>query len=189
MPPKTRITKKDIIDTALEIVRIGGDSALNARNIASRLGCSTQPIFSNFLNMEELRRETINETEKIYLSYLEQDINSAEFPAYKASGMAYIRFATEEPELFKLLFMRDRTASEMHDTTAEGESIIALAQRATGLGRDEASLFHLEMWLYVHGIASTIATGYLEFERELISLMLSDMYQGLKGRYEEKEKQ
>ena len=34
------------------------------------------------------------------------------YPPYKAMGMGYIRFAAEERELFRLLFMRDRSGEE-----------------------------------------------------------------------------
>ncbi|HJJ91721.1 MAG TPA: hypothetical protein O0Y15_02790, partial [Methanocorpusculum sp.] len=55
MPPKVKIRKKDIINAAVDLVRQNGESAINARNIASVLNCSTQPVFSNFETMEELR--------------------------------------------------------------------------------------------------------------------------------------
>ena len=53
MPPKVKITKEDIINAAIEIVKANGEEAINARNIAATLGCSTQPVFSNFASMEE----------------------------------------------------------------------------------------------------------------------------------------
>ena len=55
MPPKVKITKEDIIKTATQLVRESGEDAINARAIASALGCSTQPIFSNFATMEQLQ--------------------------------------------------------------------------------------------------------------------------------------
>ena len=55
MPPKARITKREIISTAIILVRENGAGSLNARAIASALGCSTQPIFSNFSSMDELQ--------------------------------------------------------------------------------------------------------------------------------------
>ena len=48
MPPKVKISREDIIKTAVLIVKTSGVNELNARNIATMLGCSTQPIFSNF---------------------------------------------------------------------------------------------------------------------------------------------
>ena len=48
MPPKVKVSKEDINTAAVEMVRESGAEALNARALAAKLGCSTQPIFSNF---------------------------------------------------------------------------------------------------------------------------------------------
>ena len=55
MPPKVKVTKEDIINAAVDIVRKSGAQAINARTVASVLNCSTQPVFSNFATMDELR--------------------------------------------------------------------------------------------------------------------------------------
>ena len=96
--------------------------------------------------------------------------------------MAYIRFAKEEKELFKLLYMRDRS-SEVVKKDEISTDIQTLVQTNTGLKGDEAKLFHLEMWAYVHGIATMFATGYCNIEWELVSKMLTDSYQGLRKQY------
>ena len=57
MPPKVKITKDEILKAALGIVRKGGAQALNARALADALGCSTQPVFSNYPGMDELRAD------------------------------------------------------------------------------------------------------------------------------------
>ena len=44
-------------------------------------------------------------------------------------------------------------------------------------------MFHLEMWIYVHGIAVMLATSYLEWQEDFISQVLTDAYSGLKYRY------
>ena len=59
MPPKVKVTKEEIINTAVDIVRNSGAQAVNARTVASALNCSTQPVFSNFATMEELRLAVI----------------------------------------------------------------------------------------------------------------------------------
>ena len=116
MPPKVRITKDDIIKTAIELVRRDGADALNVRAIAAYLGCSTQPVFSNFRSMDELFTETLNAAHGIYSEFLKKESESGNYPTYKAYGMAYVRFAGEERELFKLLFMRDRGGEEPSPT-------------------------------------------------------------------------
>ena len=183
MPPKIRITKEDIIETAVEIVRKSSAESINARNIATVLKCSTQPIFSNFASMEELRLAVVEKAEKICYDYIKQEIESGKYPPYKASGMAYIRFAKEEKELFKLLYMRDRTNESVPESTELDNKMETIVHSNTGLKDDEAKLFHLEMWAYVHGIAVMVATNFENLDNELISRMLTDAYRGLRKHY------
>lgn len=181
MPPKVKITKEDIILTAVDMVRQSGADSLNARSLASYLDCSTQPIFSNFANMDELRLAVINKADELYNNYLTREIDEQKYPAYKASGIAYIRFAREEKELFKLLFMRDRT-NENYALPLD-KFVANLVENATGLSGDEASLFHLRMWACVHGIATMLATGYFELDWDIISKTITDTYQGVRKQY------
>lgn len=183
MPPKVKITKEDIINAAVDIVRSGGAQAINARTIAAVLNCSTQPVFSNFAAMEELRLAVVEKADAICGDYIRREIESGEFPDYKASGMAYIRFAKEEKELFKLLYMRDRTNEITPQPNEFGDEIESIVQRKTGLSIEDAKLFHLEMWAYVHGIAAMVATGFADLDRELVSRMLSDAYLGMRKQY------
>lgn len=110
-------------------------------------------------------------------------MNSGKYPVYKASGMAYIQFAKEERELFKLLYMRDRTGEKITQNDEEVKPIIDIIMKNLGISEEEATMFHVEMWVYVHGIASMIATSYLEWDKETISRMLTDLFIGLKERY------
>ena len=183
MPPKIKVTKEDIVNAAVDIVRNSGAQGINARTIASVLGCSTQPVFSNFATMDELRLAVVERADILCQEYMRREVESGQFPTYKANGMAYIRFAKEEKELFKLLYMRDRSRElipEGSELTDEMESIV---HNNTGLGGLDAKLFHLEMWAYVHGIATMFATGFLDLDWELVSKMLTDSYQGLRKQY------
>ena len=179
MPPKAKITKEDIIKTAVELVRESGEQALNARAIAASLNCSTQPVFSNFTSMEELHLATINAAYERYLGFIKREVESGKYPQYKAFGMAYIRFAKEEKELFKLLFMCDRKGKGLVPTF-DFEVSVDMIMKANGIDKDKATLIHLEMWTCVHGIGAMLATSFLELEWELISNMLSDVYQGVR---------
>ena len=186
MPPKCRFTREEIIQAALDLTAEKGVGALTARGLAQRLGSSAKPIFGLFANMEEVRQEVVKAANLRYQEYLRQDMSAGRYPPYKASGMAYIRFAREQKELFKLLFMRDRT----HEEKAAGdelEALLGLIQKNMGLSRDDAYRFHLEMWIYVHGIATMIATAYLEWDMDFISAALTDAYQGLRLRFLPKE--
>lgn len=186
MPPRVRISREDIIKTAVGLIRREGADALNARAVAKELDCSTQPVFSNFTTMEELRRAVLEAADALYQEYIDREIASGKYPAYKASGMAYIRFAAEERELFRLLFMRDRSGEDIPRETFGDTKISGIVEDSTGLSGDRAELFHLEMWAFVHGIAAMTATGFLTLDTELVSDMLTDAYRGIMLRYREK---
>ena len=51
------------------------------------------------------------------------------------------------------------------------------------LDEEQAVRFHGEMWLFVHGIATALATGYLPWDEEQVSRMMSDVYFGLRHRF------
>ena len=182
MPPKVKITKEDIVKTAVGLVRTSGEAAINARAIAASLNCSTQPVFSNFETMEKLHEAIVMAVYEIYLDYLKDEAESGQYPQYKSFGMAYIRFAEEEKELFKLLFMRERQGKDIVPTL-DFDASVEIIMKANGVTREKATLMHLEMWTFVHGIGTMLATSFLSLDRELISNMLTDVYQGIRARH------
>ena len=186
MAPKIKIAKEDILRTAIALVRENGASALNARAIAAALHCSTQPIFSNFSSMEVLQEATVAAAYGVYLDFLKSEAESGKYPPYKAYGMAYIRFAKEEKELFRLLFMRERP--ETGTTSApDFEAAVQMIMQANGITKEKATLIHLEVWCCVHGIATMLVTSFLPLEWDLISDMLTDVYLGIREKHLKEE--
>ena len=182
MPPKIKITKENIVDASLELVRKNGIDAINARAIATELNCSTQPVFSNFSTMEELQEAVILAGYKIYLDYLTREAEMEKYPMYKSYGMGYIRFAKEEKELFKLLFMSNRKEKE-RIPTLDFDASVKMIMDNNGVSKEKATLMHLEIWTCVHGIGTMLATSFISLDWELISNMLTDVYQGLRTRH------
>ncbi len=187
MPPRVRIAKEEIVKTAVELVRQNGEQAINARAVAIALDCSTQPIFSNFRTMEELKEATVAAAYGIYLDFLKREAESGEYPPYKSFGMAYIRFAKEEKELFRLLFMRDRTKEDT-SVSPDFEASVQMIAKANGVTLERARLMHMEMWSCVHGIGTMLATSFFSLDWELISGMLTDVYQGIRAKHVSEEK-
>lgn len=184
MPPKIKVTKENIIETSINIVRKSGVNSLNARAIAKELNCSTQPIFSNYSSMEELKKDVITSAKSLYDKYIEEGFKDPNYPPYKSSGMSYIKFAKEEKELFKLLFMRDRSNEKIEDDKSSLNDIINIISSNLGISYDDAFNFHILMWLYAHGIATMIATSYLDWDWDTIDKMLTDAYVGMKNTYQ-----
>ena len=182
MPPVQKTGKDKIINAAFDIVREESFCNLNARAIAKKLGISTQPIFSNFKNMEDLKMEIVRKASCLYFSMLEEEEKSGKYPPYKARGMGYIRFAKEEKNLFRLLFM-DKRSSEERFPTDDATKEIGLISDTLSFAEEKASRMHALLWFFVHGIASLIVTESLELSEKVINESLTDAYLGLKSRF------
>ncbi len=182
MPPKAKLTKDEIVAATLELLRHEGENAMNARRIAAHLGCSTQPVFSNFASMEELQHAVLLASYQYYHNFLLQEVQSGKHPPYKAYGMAYVRFAREEKMLFRVLFMCDRKGLALIPSSDFSEAVDMIMQ-ANHVTREQAELWHMEMWSCVHGIATMLATSFLELDEDLISDMISHVYHGLRTRH------
>ncbi len=184
MPRDFLFTKDEIVKAALELTREKGFAAVSARALGEKLGTSSRPVFSHFGNMGEVRTAIIEAANDLYQTYRSQETASGKYVPFKASGMAYIRFAKEEKELFKLLFMRNCSQETVKENPEEMDALISLICKQVNVEKAEAKLFYFEMWTFTHGIASMIATDYLDFNEAFISRALTDDYEGLKRRYE-----
>ena len=109
MPPKVRFDKQTVVQAALNVARRGGMEALNARAIAQEMGCSTQPLYRELRNMQELRGEVRAEAAALFSRRL-AEWQAGQMPPYKTMGMAFLRFAHEEAALYRLLFLCDRSS-------------------------------------------------------------------------------
>lgn len=183
MAPKIKVTRDDIIEAAIRIIRMDTGQSINARAIAAILDCSTQPIFSNFGSMDDLRLAVFHRANEMFQEYVKREIDSRLYPEYKAAGIAYVKFAKEERCLFKFLFMCDRSNGDVFGEFQFDESILDMVRDNTGLDIESARFFHLEIWMYVHGIATLFATNYLDLDMGLVSNMITDAYMGLRKQH------
>ena len=151
--PKTKITKEDILKAAAEVVRKEGAEALNARRIAAELGCSTQPVYSQFRSMAELVAALRVKAEKEYRRRIEDYFSHcAPNDRYEAFGMGYVRFAREEKGLFRFLNSpRDGAPPRVEEPYFA--DILAEMQRIYGMDAERAAAFHDHMSMYAYGLA------------------------------------
>lgn len=176
MPAKRKIQKEDILKASISIISHEGLNALNARKVAKALGCSTQPLFYLYENMDEIKKEVLQEISKLFNQALLK--SNYDQPVYKDIGVNYIRFAKDEPEFFKIMFQSkmNKEMFDFIDLTGSSSQIFETISKQTGLSLENAKQFHLRMWLYVNGIASLAANQTVEFNDEEIAELLKDQY-------------
>jgi len=173
MPPTVRFTRDAVLHAACQLMRREGMEALNARAIAKELGGSTQPIFRLFTNMEDLHRELILYVARQFQAHAEADMAQSDSP-YIQLCTTYLLYGRDEPELFKLLFMRDRVISEgQYSDQTNFDLVFNIIKKETPLDDETALRFFERTWLFIHGLAVCIATKYIpcQDERYLISMV------------------
>lgn len=172
MPPTVRFTRDAVLHAACQLMRREGMEALNARAIAKELGGSTQPIFRLFTNMEDLHRELILYVARQFQAHAEADMAQSDSP-YIQLCTTYLLYGRNEPELFKLLFMRDRVSEGQYSDQTNFDLVFNIIKKETPLDDETALRFFERTWLFIHGLAVCIATKYIpcQDERYLISMV------------------
>ncbi len=180
MPPKAKITKEMVIDAAFEVARETGGENINARTVAKKLNCSTQPVMYHFATIEELKKAAYAKADSYHSEYL-MNIENPQKGVMLGIGLNYIRFAIEEPHLFRFLFQSDffngTTLLEMVDAE-ELTPVISAMQGAMGISMEQTKKVFLTIFLFAHGYASIIANNSLEYDEELIKTHLERAYRG-----------
>ena len=103
MPPKQRITREMILERSFEMFCREGMEVVNARSVAKALNCSTQPIFSYFSGMQDLKTTLEEKAKEQFQDALRVDDQPGD--PLVSIGCAYTRFAAEQPYLFAHLFL------------------------------------------------------------------------------------
>ena len=176
MPKKPTTTKEAMIDGAFRLIREKGHEALTARNLASFLGCSTQPVMYQFPNMDSLKELTYQKADAYHTAYILAGKDLLEM------GLRYVRFAKEEPQLFKFLFQSGRfTGLSMEDLIRAPETagVLDAVGVEEGLAPEEAVSFFEPLAALVHGYASLIANNAMEYDPEAIQRALITIAEGM----------
>ena len=180
MPAKAKVTKEMIVDAAFAVAREMGAENINARTVSERLNCSTQPVMYHFSTIEELKR-TVYAKADIYHSEYLMNMKKPPKGAALGIGMNYIRFAIEEPHLFRFLFQSDyfsgNTLLELIDAE-ELSPVLSAMQRSLGVDMERTKNIFLTVFLFAHGYASIIANNSLKYDEELINSHLDRAYRG-----------
>lgn len=180
MPPEPKFTKEQIVVAALDVIRGGSVENITAQEMGKRLGTSTRPMFTYFDTVEELRQAATDMAWQLYDERARQGLSLT--PAFKGFAMAYIRFAIEEPSLFRLLFMRRAEPMDLPEFLGrEGhlDRVLDAVIDTFNVDRDQAFWIYENMWVYAHGIATLCATEVVSFTDEEVADKLGTICRGL----------
>lgn len=180
MPPKARITREMVVDAAFEVARRDGAENVNARTVAQQLGCSTQPVMYHFATIEDMKRAVYRKLDWFHTEYI-MKLPSPRKGIVDGIGLNYIRFAIEEPNLFRFLFQSgfatENSLLEMIDSE-ELKPVISIMQQSLGMSMEQTKDVFLTIALFAHGYASIIANNSLQYDEKTVAAHVARAYRG-----------
>ena len=166
MPAAKKVSKDDIIDAAIDVLRDDGFSAINARSVAKKLGCSTQPIYFSFKNMDELKAALTQRAIELHTQRVRDSLRAHEGND-SSYGMGFVKFAAEEKQLFRWLYLEGEQPGAYQSDVLMQE-VIGVIVDEFGYAEDVARRFHQDMIYFTYGLAIIANTDHLHLtEAEL----------------------
>jgi AcrR family transcriptional regulator len=177
MARKEVITKKIILEVAFELARKEGIENVTARKLAGQIGCSTQPIFRVYANMNELYEEIYKKAMDSFSEYYDNYISKVETP-FVHLGLAYINYAREEAKLFQLLFQSEHRGERGLFELLNGKSGAVNKEigKAAAKGCKNPSGLFMKMWIFIYGCACMVLTGDYDLTDEETEELLTDIF-------------
>jgi AcrR family transcriptional regulator len=178
MSRKATITQKEIVNAAFKITKREGFEQITSRKLAAAAGCSTQPIFRIYENMDALKKDVYDKAAVYYEDYYNDYPKSHEVP-FVDLGLAYIGFAQKYPHLFKLLFISEQgpESKSMYDlVNGAGENVVKEINKATAKGAGNAQDLFMKMWIFIHGAGCMAVTGDYDLDQASSVAMLEAAY-------------
>ena len=177
MPAIRKTSKEAIINAAVDVLRESGAAALNARNVAKKLGCSTQPIYLCFQNMEDLKAAMTQRAIALHTQSVREwlhilDANDScykQHSHYSSYGIGFVKFAALEKHLFRWLYLEGGQPGPHQDDVLLPEILAAIVNEY-GYSEELAEKLHRDMTYYSYGLAILANTGHLNLtDAELLA--------------------
>lgn len=195
MPPQSKISKDSLLQSASAIIREQGSNALNARSLAKKNGCSTQPIFSKFDSMEDVIGQVRELEFEGFKAHFSESMQGESNPLVGA-GMAFMSYAVENPNMFSFLFLEKNSGEETGapsvsflKETLFSKDIITYVKNDSGL--DEAYVKSVigNFYYYLAGKAVTTVTLEENATEEELRQEFKDFYKAYRKMYKKKDKE
>lgn len=158
--PKQKITRDMVLGAAFELARERGLECVTVHDIAGRLGCSVQPIYSYCRSMDCLRAEVCLMSGDFVREYVAVRADPADL--FRSTGRAYLLLAQEERHVLRMFLARRRENRSGLDALCRAESdprMSAAIAAQLGLSEENARALHLNMLIYTLGLCVICASA------------------------------
>jgi AcrR family transcriptional regulator len=192
------LLRHEILKAATELLlETGHARSVSIRSVAQRVGVTPPSIYLHFEDKDAL----LDAVCARYLALLDKEMEQvaagqpSTVDVLRAQGQAYVRFATQTPELYRLATMGEWRSGSHVDIALESSAFKHMrasvqALMVGGIYRtDDPTTIALELWCAMHGVASLlVAKPHLPFgdvdafaDRVLGAVLCGHMVAGLVG--------
>lgn len=164
-PVRAAETEAAILEAARDLLAEGGLAALSMRALAARVELSATAIYNYFENKEDLVRRVVTygfERFDLYLREAIRDLPLGSAERLHALGEAYIRFALENREYFRVIFATHAECPREIEELPEGggyylfRQTVVEAMESGAIRRADPDLVVLYLWTHVHGLVTLL---------------------------------
>ena len=180
MARKKEIDKQRILDAAYKLAVRGGIESLTARNIAKAVNCSTQPIYLEFENMQDLRNQVLARiSDELKSNTLQQNFTGE--PLIDLD-LSYLYFAKEHVDLFRAMFVDGKFGNQMIVDTLMGLGIEKFKQQFDAEQYSDERLKHIIVanWIAATGLATLLINKMANFtQAQMISVLKAQIHDAM----------
>jgi AcrR family transcriptional regulator len=170
--------ERALLTASTNLVRKSGESGFSLRAVAGAAGVDPAAVYRHFDDKTALLCAVASSGFSLLAERMEASASSARTPEQRflQIGDAYIRFALDEPSLFRLMF--GPTTSSLAPKPGESSPTFALLESAlAGLAEKPKAGAALTAWSSVHGLSTLLLDGRIRVDvdtavREVLSLAL-----------------
>ena len=177
---KKEIDKQRILDAAYKLAVRCGIESLTARNIAKAVNCSTQPIYLEFKNMQDLRNQVLARiSDELKSNTLQQNFTGE--PLIDLD-LSYLYFAKEHVDLFRAMFVDGKFGNQMIVDTLMGLGLEKFKQQFDAEQFSEERLNHIVIsnWIAATGLATLLINKMANFtQAQMISVLKAQIHEAM----------
>lgn len=167
--------------------------AVTMAEVAAAVGCSAPALYNHFRNRDALLRAVHDAGfARLFDTKLSVAVASGgdAMARLRLGGLAYLRFAADNPALYRLMFSPPPAIAAMPDPFADDPGMTSLVFLKAGIqaaqaegylpGRDP-DLVAFTMWSAVHGAAALIAAGRIPAATRPVDALLTGTVDTIMG--------
>ena len=169
MSATKKITKDMIVDAALETFRAEGFDAVTSRRVAFKLGCSTQPIYFEYKNMDELKndivKKVVGQLNEIFSSVSNEGKEEPDEFVYRSFGLSFLKFVQADPFVFRQIYIVDGKIGRQVDNLRM-PIILDILENKYGYKKETALAIHKMASCSLMGMAVFVSSGYKKISED-----------------------